>query len=151
METGCRYKGLLHRQWSFSFHPCCFTRRLPNFPSFHPPLPSFYSVSSIPVQLLHAGSLFSFNLTFLPLSFIRLTPLSRCHISVSASPFIIISTCHIILFIPLFRSSTHLPECPFIPPSPLSLFRPSVLFICSVCSLDTSTQKYLQALNTALN
>lgn len=58
------------------------------FPSSTPP--PFHSVSSV-----------SFNLTFLPLPFIRSTPLPRSHISVSATPFVIISTCRIIRFISL--------------------------------------------------
>lgn len=47
--------------------------------------------------------------------------------------------------------------CPCVYPNVLSsphlcyLLPPSVLFFSSVCSLDTSTQKHLQALNTALN
>lgn len=69
------------------------------FPSSTPTFP-FCFIRSCPVPP-RWRSLFSFNLTFLPLPFIRSTPLPRSHISVSATPFVIISTCRIIRFISL--------------------------------------------------
>lgn len=119
------------------------------FPSLPTPTFPFCFIRSCPVPP-RWRSLFSFNLTFLPLPFIRSTPLPRSHIclrhsfrhyfhmshhSLHLSPFI-----HPCVY-PNVLSSPHL--CYLLPPS--------VLFFSSVCSLDTSTQKHLQALNTALN
>lgn len=155
METGCRYKGLQHRQWSLCLHPCCSTHHLPNFPSLHPPYlfilfhPSLSRSSSLALPLS-----FSFNLTFLPLSFTRSAPLPRSHISASATPFIIISTCRITRFISLL-SLVHVSTRMSFNILPLSISAVSCphlfFFLSSVCSLDTSTQERLRALSQALN
>lgn len=104
--------------------------------SFHPSIFPFCSIRRCPAPS-RRRSLFSFNLTFLPLSFIRSTPLPRSHVSVPATLFIIISTCRIIRFIsllPFARASTRMPfnpphRCYLLTPPPLLFFSSALLLV----------------------
>lgn len=96
------YRSGTQTMVSLSFHVCCSTRCLPNFLSPHPPTSlspifPFFSVSCLdfhpfmsvvplqgPPPPPFSLSLFSFSLTFLPLSIHSCQP--RCHALTSLSP-----------------------------------------------------------------
>lgn len=111
-KQAARVKVLYPSFIQFSLLPCLFLCYLSILCCF---VPSFSSVSFTPSSWRRPTSsptpLFIQCDVFTSLNSFTSTSLPCSHISVSSSPFIILSTCHVILFISLsFHSSTFLPQ-----------------------------------------
>lgn len=149
METGCRHTGLVHRQWSLFFSvslsiPAALPVVYPNFlppslatssRSFQFPASIFiHSCQSSPAKVspsFLARPLFIQPDVLTSLSIHSRQPCRRALTSVSPSPFITLSTCHVILFVSLtlHPSLSTCASSPLIPSISILSFWPFFSFL----------------------